>query len=358
MDMSDKNFDTYFRDRLQDHSSPVPADMWQRIIPEKQRRRKFFFWIWSFAGAILVVAGLFVRHRISTPTPQTVTLHTEQSDSSGSVPSSSSPGILAPSTPASTTPPLSAPGALPSSVPKTPLSSVFPMPSSPVPTNHSFVPQTQPSSLHQPRAYHLSLSPYPVSRRPVTARSLPLSPTGQKNKKQKPVLPKWYVDACFSPDIALVDLREWSYTTGIRFSKQLGPHFSAKIGLQYSHLGEKAKIDSEGLHIRLTTLDIPLLAGYETNIGRLTTTFTGGIIFNIHSWNTLGPGFTTHDIYKTNTGLSLYLGLNFAQPLNKKFSLFAEPYIRYRLSDISNYPALFDSKMNTAGLLLGLRYKH
>jgi hypothetical protein len=358
MDMSDKNFDNYFRDRLQDHSSPVPADMWQRIIPEKQRRRKFFFWIWSFAGAILVITGLLVSHRILTPAPQPVTFQhpaeqPEKTASSGNVPSS---------TPASTTPP--------SSVPKAPPSSV-----SPVPTNHPSVPQIQlsPSTLQtnqpgkisplrRPRAYPISLSPYPISHRPVTARSLPLAPQApakQKDKKQKPVLPKWYVDAYFSPDIALIDLREWSYTTGLRFSKQFGPHFSAKIGLQYSSLGEKARLDSGvALHVRLKTLDIPLLAGYETNIGHLATTLTGGIIFNIHSWNTLGPGFITHDIYKTNTGLSLYLGLNFVQPLNKNFSLFAEPYIRYRLSDISNYPEFFDKKMNAAGILLGLRYKH
>jgi len=187
---------------------------------------------------------------------------------------------------------------------------------------------------------------------------VPQAPAKQKDKKLKPVLPKWYVDAWFSPDIALIDLREWSYTTGLRFSKQFGPYFSAKIGLQYSSMGEKAKLDSESLHIRLTTLDIPMLAGYETNIGGVATTFTGGIIFNIHSWNTLGPGFITHNFYNANTGLSLYLGLNLAQPLNKRFSLFAEPYIRCRLWDISKYPALFDNRMNSAGILLGLRYNH
>jgi hypothetical protein len=354
MDMSDKNFDNYFRDRLRDHSSPVPADMWQRIIPEQRPRKKFFFWIWSFAGAILVITGLLVSHRILTPDPQTtpepkttlaprtspepqtVTLHhpaehTGKSDSSGTVPSP---------TPASTAPPSS------------------------IPAHHAFVSQTRVSSLTQSRTfrtYHASLAPYPISRRPITARPLPPAPQApakQKSKKQKPTLPKWYVDAYFSPDNALVDKREWSYTTGLRFSKQFGPHFSAKIGLQYSSLGEKAKTDSDALHVRLTTLDVPLLAGYETNIGGLATTFTGGIIFNIHSWNTLGSNFTTRDIYKENTGLSLYLGLNFVQPLNKKFSLFAEPYIRYRLSDITNYPMLFDKRMNSAGILLGLRYKH
>jgi len=360
MDMSDKNFDNYFRDRLRDHSSPVPADMWQRIIPEQRRRRKFFFWIWIFAGAILVMTGLFVNHHILTPDPKTtlapritpepktVTLHhpaahTGKSDSSGTVPSS---------TPASTTPPASVTKMTPS------------VPTSSIPTRHASLSQTRFFSLSQPRAYrtyHASLAPYPISRRPVTASALPLapqSPAKQKSKKQKPVLPKWYFDAYFSPDIALVNLREWSYSTGVRFSKQLGPHFSAKIGLQFSSLREKAKLDSGALHIRLTTLDIPLLAGYQTSVGHLATTFTGGIILNIRSWNTLGPGFITHDFYKANTGLSLYLGLNFIQPLNKKFSLFAEPYIRCRLWDISKYPNFFDNRMNAAGILLGLRYKH
>ena len=70
--MLEKDFDQLIRDQFEDHSSPVPADMWQRIEGKDDKDRKaLFFWKWYFLGpaflVLSVVGGqLFFHHAIST----------------------------------------------------------------------------------------------------------------------------------------------------------------------------------------------------------------------------------------------------------------------------------------------------
>jgi len=166
-----------------------------------------------------------------------------------------------------------------------------------------------------------------------------------------------YFDAYASPDLPLNHQGRLSYTAGFRLGRTFGQHFSATAGLQYSRIRENLYLDSgEAIKVYLKTLDIPLLAGYTMDLGNIKTTITGGIIVNIRSWNKLGPNFIGTDYYKTNTGLSLYLGLNYTQPLIKKLSLFAEPYLRYRLTEMTERGPFFPEKIHVAGLSLGLRY--
>ena len=42
--MSDKQFDDLFKDKLQNHSTNVPEDMWSRIEQDKRRKRPVIFW--------------------------------------------------------------------------------------------------------------------------------------------------------------------------------------------------------------------------------------------------------------------------------------------------------------------------
>lgn len=69
--MNDNQFDKFFRDKLGDHSSPVPEDMWQRIQREKDKDRKIFFiprW-YAIAAVLLLLIGVssyFFWHKANT----------------------------------------------------------------------------------------------------------------------------------------------------------------------------------------------------------------------------------------------------------------------------------------------------
>jgi hypothetical protein len=77
-----------------------------------------------------------------------------------------------------------------------------------------------------------------------------------------------------------------------------------------------------------------------------------GVIFNLYSW--LDAGQTSY--FKTNTGLSLYLGLNFSKHINERMEIFSEPYYRYRLSSMTNSTVDFLKFIDVAGISFGVRY--
>ena len=74
--MLEKEFDRLVKDRLTDHTSDVPGDMWQRIRANEKRRRTLPFWRWISGGLLLSAimltgAVVFLRHQ--TPTAHTAT---------------------------------------------------------------------------------------------------------------------------------------------------------------------------------------------------------------------------------------------------------------------------------------------
>jgi hypothetical protein len=145
--------------------------------------------------------------------------------------------------------------------------------------------------------------------------------------------------------------------------KYLGKRLSIKTGIQYSQISEKF-FDSLIIVDRYRSIDIPFLIGYDLTTNSFKTTINAGIIYNIYSWY---KGLTLIDyrglidinvanIYKHNTGVSLYLGINLSKKIDDKIELMAEPYFRYRLSFMTRSSAPFNQKINIAGLNIGLRY--
>jgi hypothetical protein len=148
-------------------------------------------------------------------------------------------------------------------------------------------------------------------------------------------------------------LAKFSYTAGIRLTKVFHSGFLATVGLQYSRISLKGISDS--LFSRTNgfkNIDLPLLIGYETASNRFKVAIRGGAIVNIHSWPLHAESAAPY--YRTNTGISLYLGLNVIQQLNDRLTLFAEPYYRYQLSDMLNSP--LSEKIDVGGLFIGIRY--
>jgi len=193
-----------------------------------------------------------------------------------------------------------------------------------------------------------------------------------------------------------------SYTVGLKLSALFGNHISGKIGFQYSQINEKfnytnknatrivpvviqrsladaygtirtvddtSNLIQSGTQYKLTynhykSIDIPVLIGYEIGGDRFKAAFSTGIILNIKTSysgdildTSLSPvDINSNDVYKSNTGMSLYFGLSLATKLNNNFQLFTEPYIRYRLSNMAGTYQPFTQKINVGGLSFGLKY--
>ncbi len=56
--MSDSQFDEIFKNRLPGHESPVPDDMWERIVRKKDKDRKGFFFFFKLSGLFLLGFGI------------------------------------------------------------------------------------------------------------------------------------------------------------------------------------------------------------------------------------------------------------------------------------------------------------
>ncbi|MES1250246.1 MAG: hypothetical protein ABUL46_06145 [Chitinophaga rupis] len=389
--MTEHQFDDQFRNRLGDYSSQVPEDMWDRVRPKKDKNRKgFFFWLRYVILPGCLLVGLAAAHfMISHPSGQhkttgLTTTNASQESSQvpvasqspvASSPSASSPSQAAsqaPAPPSSSAPPLS-----PSPTPAQPLATLH----SPVlssrsgarvlhpsrkeglsPESPSRPPSTQASAgPPAPRLPHTrlpGLQPIPHSPGRVTAQ-IPLKKPAAPAKKDSPVIThNWVLDVYASPDWPFASNKPphqkmlFSYTAGIKLSRPFGQHFSGTIGLQYSELKSKTPHSDSSLvpgtaHYSSSSIDIPLLIGYTITKNHFSTAVNTGIIFNAR---------TSGVPYKQHTGFSLYLGFDIAGKINDRISLFAEPYFRYRLSNMVDDPYSFAQKVHVAGLSVGLRY--
>jgi hypothetical protein len=170
---------------------------------------------------------------------------------------------------------------------------------------------------------------------------------------------KWFLDLFVSPDYPFVSPHEreqskLSYSIGIKLNRSLGERFSIKTGIQYSQVnvvGNDSLFGGTTMH--LMRLDLPILVGYSVGNEKLKTTFNGGAILNLYSWL---PGNNPSDFFKTNTGLSLYLGVNFETKINEKFSLFGEPYYRYQITSMTVSSVAIMKFIDIVGINIGARY--
>ena len=170
----------------------------------------------------------------------------------------------------------------------------------------------------------------------------------------------WYLEAMASPDWPLTSHAALSYTLGVRVIRTFGPRWSLITGLQYSRINLKYQLDSLSFVFphHYDNIDLPLLAGYHLTVAhpeRLDPTINAGVIFNLYTKYASQAGVNTS---RLNIGTSLYLGLNLAQALTDRLSLFEEPYIRYQLSNkVLNYSSLPPQRISVAGVFLGIRYE-
>jgi hypothetical protein len=194
-----------------------------------------------------------------------------------------------------------------------------------------------------------------------------------------------------------------SFTAGFRIVKPINDRFSLKTGLEYSQINENFTYRSENeiktttvVTVRTITLangntvtvsdtsvvqqigfknntiknryksfDIPALVSYQFGNDDLRIGINAGVIFNVSSWyqgvfldTTLNAQPLTKETnmsYKNNIGMGIYTGISITKRLNYNTSIFAEPFLRYNLSDMTTPQSSFKQRFSVGGLSIGLR---
>jgi hypothetical protein len=118
---------------------------------------------------------------------------------------------------------------------------------------------------------------------------------------------------------------------------------------------------------RYRSIDIPVTVGYQFGDDDLKFGINAGVIFNISSSyqgvrldeSTLAVvplDKSGNGVYKTNIGMGLYGSISVVKRLSEGMHVFAEPYFRYNLSDMTTPQTGFKQKFNVGGLQVGLRF--
>jgi hypothetical protein len=196
-----------------------------------------------------------------------------------------------------------------------------------------------------------------------------------------------------------------SYTAGFRLSKTIGEHLLLKAGLQYSQINEKftyrtenerrlttvitirtvirspgdtvmvkdtSTVEQIGYRVKTTynryrSVDVPLILAYEWGNDNFRAAVSGGVILNLYSW-AKGESLDTSYVpvsfdknsaqtFKQNIGMGVYASLSLIKRVGDKAELFAEPYARYNISNMTSNKSLYTQRFEVAGLNLGIRYK-
>jgi hypothetical protein len=374
--ISDNQMDEFFNDRLRYYPSSVPTDMWDRIVEKKKRDRMiwlFFFSLLAFGVLLLGLAGGYYIFNLKK-SASTVKVDYSNIDHKpffkDSIKASVSNSL---SIQNQTTFPqidgarkktnqkvkegsnyLEYLGQRKNNTPKTVASSQFEYTSKDHSKPNDFIASNENKADHKNDSLNKKLF-----------AKTPSPDSSQRNdlKKPKPEekLPskKWFLDLYVSPDYPIVSPQEYeqsklSYTIGIKLNRSLGTHFSIKTGIQYSQVNIISNDSSfGGAAIHLMRLDLPFLVGYSLGKRNLKTTINGGAIINLYSWL---RGNQMPDLFKTNTGLSLYLGVNFESRINDRFSLFGEPYYRYQLTSMTVSSVSTMKFIDVVGISIGARY--
>jgi hypothetical protein len=384
--MTEDQFDDALKNKIRDHRSPVPDDMWERIIQKKDKDRKgfLFFFRWFTVLLLCVCLGgyLLMNHTKQKSEPANHALSSQDLKSSQTVPrlkeevrseNNSKTNVQQP-----------VPGKRRSYTSRTirelkenegdhGLFGDKKMVSK-QPENGMQNSSSQRDSLMSGNGDSVTNKTESVNKSPAIVYPAVKSPADssqksivKKTQKDSSTDKKWYLDIYASPDYPIdhttytssnyiSETMKLSYTIGLRINRAFGKHFSGKIGIQYSQINFTYP-DSlnylNGTVNHLKSFDLPVLAGYSFVAEKLKMTVTVGGIVNLSSFYTGDP---FGDVFKTNTGFSLYLGFNLEKKVNQKISIYLEPYYRYRLTSMTISSVEFDKFIDVIGLSFGARY--
>ncbi len=195
------------------------------------------------------------------------------------------------------------------------------------------------------------------------------------------------------------------FSGGIRLVKPLNENLLLKAGIQYTQMNEKYVYRTENevktttvvsvrtiirgpgdtvivrdtstlmqigyknntVKNRFRSIDLPITIGYQFGNDDLKFGVNAGVIVNLSSWyqgvildSSLATVPLAKDnssmVYKSNIGLGLYGGISIVKKLSEDMHIFAEPYFRYNLSNMTNEKASFKQRFSLGGISVGLRF--
>ena len=184
-----------------------------------------------------------------------------------------------------------------------------------------------------------------------------------------------------SPDVALAHVtsannsyqqlrnqqskQQLSYSAGARLRVNINEHWSANIGVQYVRVNEKIKIRNSTSDNHSNSLDAPLIIGYRVYKKNFEIDANAGVVLNvsssysgyISSVNNEPVNVHLANVYKKNTSLGYYVGVQFLFKPDNKITFFAEPYFKYQPGNVVNAFQPFEEHVQKAGVWLGARYQ-
>lgn len=205
-----------------------------------------------------------------------------------------------------------------------------------------------------------------------------------------------------------VENNRMGYSVGVRISKTMGERTLMKTGVNYSQINEQMKLVTEkekrltqvitirvvvrapgdtlrvrdtsyfeqtGTNYRTTYnrfrfVDVPVLFSFEFgNQDRISFALNAGLVFNIVSFykgEVLDTSFLPVPIttregkgvnnWRSNIGYGFYAGLTIQKYMSPNLNAFAEPYIRYNVTPVSQNDSYIQQRYSVFGLQLGVRY--
>ena len=384
--MTENQFDDSLKNKIRDHHSPVPDDMWERIIQKKDKDRKgflfFFRWFAILLLGVCLGGYLLLNHTKQKPGPVSHVLSNKDQKVSQSgfrmneekvrAEENTRADIELPvrrkksSYPSRTTGELKendSDNGLYSDIKTDSKQSANGLQNSFL-QKDSLSRKNQDSATNKPEAVIEPITKPALSKSPVDSLQKSLV---KKTQQDSVARKKWYLDVFASPDFP-IDQTPYpsspfaneqlmlSFTVGLRVNRSFGKHFSAKLGIQFSQINFRINADSNLYHGQINHLksfDLPFSAGYSFGTEKLKMTITAGGIANLY---TFFKGDAFADEFKTNTGFSLYAGFNMERKINQKISIYLEPYYRYRLTAMTVSTTQYHKFIDVVGLTFGARY--
>ena len=195
----------------------------------------------------------------------------------------------------------------------------------------------------------------------------------------------------------------YGFSAGVRFSTTSPAGFAVRSGLNFSQINEQFAYESEqeeritvtiaygpnGQVIgrdtvvdfvstqrfsnnRYSTVDIPLLVGYEFSAGsKFQVSVNGGTFINMlftQNGEFLSPSTfepvafsgdrpDTYHAYRNRLGLAFYGSLGVTYRLNDQFDILVEPHFKWRPQSVTVPGYVLDQRYFTSGLFIGFRKK-
>ncbi len=421
--MTEKEFDKVFRDGLQQHSSPVPEDMWQKITAEQQRRKRAWFFWWISLPGLVLVSAITIAYLLSkqgdatssakrgsdTNTVAGVTGNAIQQQNNGmhsvdsinrvnnadgggmndtvvlsSVTNSGrflKNGVMAAGSPVLH--PRKTNKKLSNAKERISQDKVGVTKTGSIPVE-PFVntADTVRLALYYDAGDSLIKGYNKVAQDNVSKdpqRDTSMLPANEATEAEP--VPMW-LDVFITPELPFTNISSidpaypgfrksaahlgFAYGVEARLSIPFSKRITGKIGLRYGQINERFTDNTlnttYGNHYK--SIELPLLLGYQFTYKDLILSANAGVSVNIssgYSGTVISPSYQPADIggsavYKRNTGVSLVAGFAVYRPINDRWLLYAEPNLRYKLTNMTGSFQAFEQRMHSAGLSLGVRY--